>query len=62
MLKELDELVESRCDITLAEIKEHFSGRVSCSLQTISNNLKRLGWGYKKIVKLAVKVTEFFHS
>jgi transposase len=47
-LKELDELVENRCDITLAEIKEYFTGRVSCSLQAIANNLKRLGWGYKK--------------
>ena len=48
MIKELDELVESQCDITLAEVKEHFAGRVSCSLQAIANNLKRLGWGYKK--------------
>lgn len=48
MLKELDELVESRCDITLVEIKEHFSSRIDCSLQAIANNLKRLGWGYKK--------------
>jgi transposase len=48
ILKELDELVESRCDITLAEIKEHFAGRVDCSLQAIANNLKRLGWDYKK--------------
>ena len=48
MLKELDELVESQCDITLAEIKEHFAGRINCSLQAIANNLKRLGWGYKK--------------
>ena len=48
MLKELDELVENQCDITLAEIKAHFVGRVNCSLQAIANNLKRLGWGYKK--------------
>ena len=48
MFKELDELVESQCDITLAEVKEHFTGRVNCSLQAIANNLKRLGWGYKK--------------
>lgn len=48
ILKELDELVEGQCDITLTEIKEHFSGKVNCSLQAISNNLKRLGWGYKK--------------
>jgi transposase len=47
-LQELDELVERRCDITLAEVREHFTGKVSCSLQAIANNLKRLGWGYKK--------------
>ena len=58
MLKELDELVESRCDITLAEIKEHFSGRVNCSLQAISNNLKRLGWGYKKNRYMRLNKTE----
>ena len=48
MLNELDEPVKCQCDITLAEIKKHFAGRVSCSLQAIANNLKRLGWGYKK--------------
>ena len=48
MLKELDELVESQCDITLAEVKEHFAARINCSLQAIANNLRRLGWGYKK--------------
>lgn len=46
--KELDELVAKRCDITLSEIQEHFKGRVDCSLRAIANNLKRLGWGYKK--------------
>lgn len=58
MLKELDELVESHCDITLAEIEEHFAGRVSCSLQAIANNLKRLGWGYKKNRYMRLSKTE----
>lgn len=58
MLKELDELVESQCDITLAEVKEHFAGRVSCSLQAIANNLKRLGWGYKKNRYMRLNKTE----
>ena len=48
MLRELDELVENQCDITLAGIKEYFSERVNCSLQAIANNLKGLGWCYKK--------------
>jgi transposase len=46
--KELDELLQQRCDITLAEIKEHFQGKVKCSIVTIHSTLKRLGWGYKK--------------
>lgn len=58
ILEELDALVESRCDITLAEIKEHFSGRVNCSLQAIANNLKRLGWGYKKNHYMQLNETE----
>jgi len=58
MLKELDELVESQCDITLAEVKEHFVGRINCSLQAIANNLKRLGWGYKKNRYMRLSRTE----
>ena len=58
MLKELDELVESQCDITLAEVKEHFAGRINCSLQAIANNLKRLGWGYKKNRYMRLSKTE----
>jgi len=58
LLQELDELVESQCDITLAEVKEHFAGRVSCSLQAIANNLKRLGWGYKKNRYMRLNKTE----
>ena len=58
ILKELDELVESQCDITLAEIKEHFAGRINCSLQAIANNLKRLSWGYKKNRYMRLSKTE----
>lgn len=47
-LQELDKLVEAQSDITLVEIQEHFTGRITCSLQAIANALKRLGWGYKK--------------
>ena len=58
MLNELDELVKCQCDITLAEIKKHFAGRVRCSLQAIANNLKRLGWGYKKNRYMRLSKTE----
>ena len=47
-LQELDALVEQRCDLTLAEIQQHFKGRVNCSHQAVANALERLGWGYKK--------------
>jgi transposase len=47
-LNELDQMVEKQCDITLNEIKDHFKGRIDCSLQTISNTLRRLGWSFKK--------------
>lgn len=58
MLNELDELVKCQCDITLAEIKKHFAGRVNCSLQAIANNLRRLGWGYKKNRYMRLSRTE----
>jgi transposase len=58
MLRELDELVESQCDITLAEIKEYFGERVNCSLQAITNSLKRLGWCYKKNRYMRLSRTE----
>lgn len=47
-LQELEELLMQRCDITLAEIQEHFAGRVNCSYQAVANAIKRLGWSYKK--------------
>lgn len=48
LLEELDALLDEKCDITLAEIQEHFKGRISCSHQAVANAIKRLGWGYKK--------------
>ena len=47
-LQELDELLDRRCDMTLAEIQHHFKGHVNCSHQAVANAIKRLGWGYKK--------------
>jgi transposase len=47
-LQELEELLLQRCDITLAEIQEHFAGRINCSYQAVANAIKRLNWGYKK--------------
>lgn len=47
LLKELDELVSAGPDITLAQIAEHFAGRVTCSLQAIHNALDRLNWHFK---------------
>jgi len=58
MLNELDELVKCQCDITLSEIKKHFKGKVNCSLQAVANNLKRLGWGYKKNHYVQLSKTE----
>lgn len=47
-LEEMDQMVEAQCDITLDELRECFEDRIDCSLQTISNTLRRLGWSYKK--------------
>lgn len=47
-LKQLDKFLQNHSDATLMEIQEHFTGRVSCSLQAIANAIKRLGWSYKK--------------
>jgi transposase len=47
-LTELNGFVKNHPDATLEEIQEHFSGKVACSLVTIHNTLKRLGWHYKK--------------
>jgi len=47
-LQKLDAFVSAHPDVTLGEIKEHFSGTVDCSIVAIHTTLKRLGWNYKK--------------
>ena len=47
-LERLDDFVKENPDSTLEEIKQHFSGRVNCSVVAIHNALKHLGWRYKK--------------
>ena len=47
-LEELHEFVKHHPDATLEEIKEHFAGKITCSLVAIHYTLKRLGWRYKK--------------
>jgi len=47
-LEELNEFVQRRPDATLEEIKEHFAGKITCSIVAIHYTLKRLGWRYKK--------------
>lgn len=44
----LNSFVRDNPDATLEEIQEHFAAKVDCSLVTIHNTLKRLGWRYKK--------------
>ncbi len=48
VLKELDQFVSANQDATLEMIREHFAGRVDCSIVAIHNTLRRLGWVYKK--------------
>ena len=57
-LQELDALLEQRCDMTLAEIQQHFQGRVNCSHQAVANAIERLGWGYKKNHYMRLSKTE----
>ena len=47
-LEELNEFVSRHPDATLEEIREHFAGKITCSLVAIHHTLKRLGWRYKK--------------
>ena len=47
-LSELHNFVKKHPDVTLEEIKGHFSEKLDCSLVAIHNTLKRLGWRYKK--------------
>lgn len=48
LLEELNEFVRHRPDATLEEIKEHFAGKITCSIIAIHYTIKRLGWRYKK--------------
>ena len=52
-LTQLDQLVEERPDATLEELRDHTSA--SCSLVTISNTLKRLGYRRKKRLSRAAE-------
>ena len=47
-LMQLERLLQNHCDVTLQEIQQHFSDRISCSIQAVANAIKRLGWHYKK--------------
>jgi transposase len=47
-LAQLHDFVQRHPDTTLEEIKEHFSGRVDCSIVAIHHTLRRMGWRYKK--------------
>lgn len=47
-LRRLDKFLQRYSDATLKEIKENFSGSISCSIQAVANAIKRLGWRYKK--------------
>lgn len=44
----LDSFVKDRPDATLEQIKAAFGDRISCSIPTIHNALKRLKYTYKK--------------
>ena len=47
-LEQLNNFVRQKPDSTLEEIKDYFSAKVNCSVVTVHNALKRLGWRYKK--------------
>jgi len=47
-LKQPNAFVQENPDSTLEEIREHFAGKVNCSIVAIHNSLKRLDWRYKK--------------
>jgi transposase len=44
----LDKFLSAHPDATLEEIRDHFSGRVECSIVTVHNTLHRLGYRVKK--------------
>jgi transposase len=47
-LELLNDFVKENPDSTLQKIKEHFAGKVDCSIVAVHNALKHLGWNYKK--------------
>jgi len=47
-LEQLNNFVQKNPDSTLEQIREHFSGKVNCSIVAVHNALKRLDWRYKK--------------
>ena len=57
-LELLSDFVKENPDSTLEEIKDHFSGKVDCSVVAIHNALKRLGWRYKRHCYELVSKTE----
>lgn len=57
-LKHLETFLQQHSDATLMEIKAHFSDRICCSLQAVSNAIHRLGWRYKKNRYAPVSRTE----
>ena len=48
LLTQLDQFVQRHPDATLEQLREQFSSSVKCSLVTIHNTLKRLGYRFKK--------------
>ena len=48
LLAQLDQFVQQHPDATLEQLREQFSTRVECSVVTIHNTLKRLGYRFKK--------------
>ncbi len=58
LLSELNRYVDKNSDATLENIQEHFAGRVNCTLPTIHNTLRRLGWKYKKSRYVRASKTE----
>jgi transposase len=47
-LSALDAYVETHVDVSLEELQDIFSDRITCSTVAIHNTLKRLGWVRKK--------------
>ncbi len=57
-LEQLNNFVKENPDSTLREIREHFAGKVNCSIVAIHNTLKRLDLRYKKKRYMQANKTE----